>query len=371
MSPSKGQIKKHSNIKENTELLILELKLQAQNSDLLSPYYSTALHALFLSEVQQINPQLSQKLHDNSTEKAFTISRLQGDLKLIKKQINITKGDTYSWFISALSKPVVDCLKEWLTTLPKSLNIHQVTFEVIQVQIVQQQEKYTDLMTNDLPKSLSLSFISPTSFRRQGNHFPLPLPYNLFHSYLRRWNDFSQQPYFSKDFLNWIDKMVIISKHQLQTSKVTAGKKGLVTGFTGAIEIQLSKEANSNLEYCQLYSALVKLAPYCGTGHKTTFGLGQTRLGWLLESAFSPLLAVETQLAQRIEELTNIFLLSQKRPSGDRAKNVCHIRAQILARREFSEALTLIASDLNMPYETVKTYVKIARKILKDSNINN
>jgi len=36
-----------------------------------------------------------------------------------------------------------------------------------------------------------------------------------------------------------------------------------------------------------------------------------------------------------------------------------------LARRELGESLFDIAADLEMPYETVKTYVKLARRALK------
>jgi CRISPR-associated endoribonuclease Cas6 len=34
------------------------------------------------------------------------------------------------------------------------------------------------------------------------------------------------------------------------------------------------------------------------------------------------------------------------------------------------ESLQVIAQDLEMPYTTVKTYVKLARRALKQDNIN-
>ena len=36
-----------------------------------------------------------------------------------------------------------------------------------------------------------------------------------------------------------------------------------------------------------------------------------------------------------------------------------------LARREMGDSLNIIAQDLEMPYETVKTYVKLARRSLQ------
>ncbi|NJR67204.1 MAG: CRISPR-associated endoribonuclease Cas6, partial [Leptolyngbyaceae cyanobacterium CRU_2_3] len=45
-----------------------------------------------------------------------------------------------------------------------------------------------------------------------------------------------------------------------------------------------------------------------------------------------------------------------------RAQQIAETWATLLARRELGESLQAIAEDLQMPYETVKTYVKKARK---------
>jgi len=187
---------------------------------------------------------------------------------------------------------------------------------------------------------------------------------NVFHSYLRRWNDFAATPVDQDTFLAWVDEYVLITRHQVATVKVLAGKKGAVTGFTGAVEFGLAKEAYQQPEFCTLFSALGKLAPYCGTGHKTTFGLGQTRLGWSSQAVVD-VPDVESLLAKRIEELTDIFKAQRKRTGGDRAVEIASTWATILARREMGESLQVVAEDLQMPYETVKTYAKLARRALK------
>ena len=46
----------------------------------LNTQYQVGLHAWFLAQVQQTNPKLSQVLHDKQTEKAFTLSGLEGEL---------------------------------------------------------------------------------------------------------------------------------------------------------------------------------------------------------------------------------------------------------------------------------------------------
>ncbi len=75
---------------------------------------------------------------------------------------------------------------------------------------------------------------------------------------------------------------------------------------------------------------------------------------------------VESLLAERIEVLTDRLMAVQKRTGGERGHRVCELRATILARRELGESLQDIAVDLELPYETVKTYVKLARRVLRD-----
>ncbi|MEM1393411.1 MAG: hypothetical protein AAGG00_08985 [Cyanobacteria bacterium P01_H01_bin.150] len=52
----------------------------------------------------------------------------------------------------------------------------------------------------------------------------------------------------------------------------------------------------------------------------------------------------------------------QERTGVTRAINVREKRATILARRETGESLQDIAIDLEIPYETVKTYIKLTKK---------
>jgi CRISPR-associated endoribonuclease Cas6 len=107
-------------------------------------------------------------------------------------------------------------------------------------------------------------------------------------------------------------------------------------------------------------------APYCGTGHKTTFGLGQSRLGWHLRQAepqAPP--AAQRLLADRIDELTTYFVDQKKRTGGHRAQDSAETWATILARRELGDSLQAIAEELELPYETAKTYSKLARRSLR------
>lgn len=350
-----------------TELIGLELQLQPNQDAVLSGNYTTQLHAWFLDQVRRINPVLSARLHDGQSEKPFTISELIGEVRAEGRSLRFGAGNTYRWSISALSQPLIQWMGQWLQAPPMEVDLRANRFTILGWSFSQPPTTYAKLAKTTLsePPEVSLSFISPTGFRRKGSHFALPLPFNVFQSYLRRWNDFSGQAVEADPFLAWVDESVIILRHHVRSHKVMAGKSGSVTGFTGSVQFGLNAKARLDLEYVRLFVALGQLAPYCGTGHKTTFGLGQTRLGWTDAQTAIVAPTLENHLSQRVAELTERFTAQRKRVGGDRATNTATVWATILARRELGESLQAIAQDLDMRYETVKTYVKLARKALK------
>jgi CRISPR-associated endoribonuclease Cas6 len=233
--------------------------------------------------------------------------------------------------------------------------------------------------TEDTP--LELTFTSPTSFRKRGNHMPLPIPENLFHSYLRRWNHFATEKFEQEPFLEWVNDNIVILRHEIRSSKVQAGKSGSVTGFIGSLQLGFTAKAKQQPVYIQLVRALIACAPYFNTGHKVTFGLGQTQLGWgrgdglaLIEvevgtrgrgDIADPISIRVESIATREQELEPFFLDLKKRQGGERASKSAKLWAQIIARLEIGERLKSIAIDLNIPYDTVKKYAQIAKKQLQ------
>lgn len=349
-----------------TELLGLLLEVQPYQDTTLHPQYTVGLHAWFLDQVRQTDPELSAYLHDGESEKPFTISALIDPTQPQSRSLQLKANETYQWIITALSQPVVQWLARWLQSPPTSVELHRTPLAIRRWAIAYPATTYDQLWQTPVPTSpvVALSFLSPTSFRRKGLHLPLPWPTNVFHSYLRRWNDFSGRTFDQEIFLNWIDESVIILRHELRSLKVTAGKRGSVTGFTGAIEFGVSSKTRDDNTFRHLFWTLGQLAPYCGTGHKTTFGLGQTQCGWSAPSDRVMPPSISNLLAERITELTELFTMQRKRLGGERTKRTAETWATILARREMGESLQAIAQDLEMPYETVKTYAKLARRAI-------
>jgi CRISPR-associated endoribonuclease Cas6 len=380
----------HLTIPPHTELLGINITIQPKTDCYLRPQYPTALHGWFLDQVRRSNPSLSQQLHDGQAEKPFTISGFTGNMPTLDRQLLLRADRSYQWQITALARPLCDWCRQWLAAPPTTLRLNSTTYQITDWQYVLPPTTYTQIWdqaaTADRP--LELTFTSPTSFRKRKNHMPLPIPENIFHSYLRRWNYFSPHQFDQDKFLDWVNDSIVILRHDVRSSKVQAGKSGSVTGFVGKIQMGLTTAARKNPEFAQLAHALIHTAPYFNTGHKVTFGLGQTQLGWLDEVNVLPhatrspraqpnLIPMTSPLPPtalttsnrstitiREQELATIFLNLKKRQGGDRAKKTAQLWAQIIARLELNLSLKAIATELQLPYDTVKKYAQLAKKHL-------
>lgn len=374
---------------KNTELVAICLHLTPEVDINLPANYTYGLLGWWLDRIRRDDPNLSAYLHDGGAEKPFTLSRLTGLPPA--PPYRLLRGNSYQWTISALALPLCQWLATWLESLsqsPELIHLFGGSVEITAVTIASLPTTYRELWQTPLPqqRKFRLEFISPTSFRTRKHHLPLPVPSNIFHSYLRRWNDFSPYPYSQEEFLDWVTEMVFVSGHRIETTRLHAGKAGLVTGFTGWVEFGVEARSDRTPPHQHLLYNLIQLAPYCGTGHKTTFGLGQTQFvsGESLPEVailkipqldistleISPNISPspEQDTITRLSELTNLFFHQKKRQGGDRARHIAEIWATIFIRWEQGESLQDISIDLGIPYETVKTYAKRARKAINQGD---
>jgi CRISPR-associated endoribonuclease Cas6 len=396
------------------DLIGIQLTIQPTQDSTLPSNYTYWLHAWFLDQIRQIDPKLSAELHDNQAEKAFTLSGFLGATPPHNRSINFSATNTYHCQITALHKTLSAALKNWQP--PSTITLQNSTFQITQRQTNLSATTYKTLWDNtNLDDEINLNFLSATAFHKNGNHMPLPIPENLFHSYLRRWNIFSDYQFDPTEFLNWVREGVVLLRHNIRSIKVQPGKQGSVTGFMGNIQLGITNKAQYQVDFSHLAHALIAAAPYFGTGHKVTFGLGQTRPGWdssaiptkvdtrsagneiprstVPKQKSQPLIPVAKQkisslpksasktidtkkatvpkkkkpsgsIDARIAELQPIFLASKKRQGGDRAANTALLWATIIARQEHGNSLKSIAIDLGIPYDSAKKYSQLARKYL-------
>jgi CRISPR-associated endoribonuclease Cas6 len=123
------------------------------------------------------------------------------------------------------------------------------------------------------PNQITLSFASPTLFHSSGRNVILPFPAFVFGSYFDRWNANADSP-LGADVRRFAEESVEISAFRMSTDQVQLNRGSSVTGFTGTCQFRAQNHEQSWLRVLHLLAAF---SFWCGTGYKTTMGLGQTQ----------------------------------------------------------------------------------------------
>lgn len=122
---------------------------------------------------------------------------------------------------------------------------------------------------------VSLRFLSPTTFRVGKANMPFPLPRLLWQSWANRWNAFSEVQLGSLG--EWAEQFIVPARFRLRSRVAKVGGATLA-GSLGECEYRILEP--KSLE-TRVAAMLAVYARYCGTGQKTTMGLGVTELDGL------------------------------------------------------------------------------------------
>jgi CRISPR-associated endoribonuclease Cas6 len=94
---------------------------------------------------------------------------------------------------------------------------------------------------------------------------------------LSHWNDFAPaQRRIDTELLEVVHERVGISDHHLHTERHDLGYSQIV-GFVGRVRYDVIGAERLNQALVWQLNALADYAGFCGTGRKTTHGMGQTR----------------------------------------------------------------------------------------------
>lgn len=264
-----------------TALYSVLVKLRAENDTEISPTQGHHAYALFLDLLGHSSPGLSAGLHRDDASKPFTVSPLIGRFRRTGNGISIGRGAEYSLRLTFLKDDIyAHFMDAACKCADKPLRLETAVFSIQQVCFSPRQSlrcrmtSYEELYYGaGLDSSITLRFTSPTTFRSGGKRNVLmPDPALVFSSYLRKWQYFS--PLKLDDGVAEHLKGITLSKHRVKTYiwHFTGYQE---TGFEGecifTIPPLLDKTA------VKAINTLAGFACYCGTGAKTTMGMGQTR----------------------------------------------------------------------------------------------
>lgn len=257
------------------------------------------IQAWFLRQVTAKNPKLAKALHDSQGLKPYTVSTLlDRNGRPLSTGIWLQPGETYWLRITSFEEELSKLLKEQiLSDLPEILTLYKMNLRIDGYTFDPGEHPWAgkttyNAMAQDAAyikakNNIRLEYQSPTAFRSQGVDIPLPIPEQIFRNYWQKWNKFSPAhmeiqdvwPAFAKNCIT-INKLAHINTVKWQVSEEN---RRSYTGFTGTTTFKLLPP-NRRKEWKDFHDgaaavmqSLSTFAFYCGTGHHTTIGMGQTR----------------------------------------------------------------------------------------------
>jgi len=271
--------------RNNTETMLASFAIQIrpEQNAFLPLSLGTALHALFLALVTDSQPELGQSLHIDQPQKPFTVSPLKGRFARTGSHLVALSGNTYLVRFTVLTEEVFAALnktllkkfisKSKITLKGSAFFLDNITFEPTTETAWGGFSSFEEIYENAATDPrINLLFCSPTTFRHKRMNLPVPTPNLVWSSLWEKWNAFAPIK-LSPELKHYADEHIAIAKYNLRTRMINLADAGQV-GFTGTCQyLCLSQDSHLLKEI----NALADFAFYCGTGAKTTMGMGQTR----------------------------------------------------------------------------------------------
>jgi CRISPR-associated endoribonuclease Cas6 len=257
------------------------LKLRSLNEAAISPTQGHHAQALLLKLISISDPRLADSLHDETSARPYTASTLQGKFSKAGKGHTVIRGGSYLVRFTFLNDALFAAfLDATLKEAGKTQRLESAEFHIEQVVMGEKEFplcghiSYSGLAERaGTEREFRLRFLSPTAFRSAGKrNVIMPDASLVFGSYLARWTKFS--PLKAPEGLEKVLKGMTLSRYKLQT-RILHFTNYQEVGFEG--ECCFDVTGNPGEERLKWLNTLADFALYCGTGAKTTMGMGQTR----------------------------------------------------------------------------------------------
>ncbi|MBM3130369.1 MAG: CRISPR system precrRNA processing endoribonuclease RAMP protein Cas6 [Chloroflexi bacterium] len=255
-------------------------------------FYGREAHALFLDLVRRADPALAQSLHEPRGDKPFTVAPLP--LSPTKFVEDGGRGWGMGVRFTAFEPRLAQLLAQNILPMlhaPREIRLGSAMFATGAPLTDRAAQPWAgassaeELMTKwfqtkDLPgfqkpgrsDRVTLEFLTPTAHRQIHRNILFPLPAQLWGGWLRAWNAHAQ-PAFEDDLIARVEQDVAISHYDLKTALVDFGEHR-AAGWVGRATFTYF---NREPALWRVLNLLADFAFFCGTGYKTTQGMGMTR----------------------------------------------------------------------------------------------
>jgi len=263
------------------ELYSILINLKPLEDSVLPVAHGHWVYAMFLRILNESTPLLANELHGSDALKPFTVSALQGKAGRFRNTLKLNPGTVYPIRLTFLNGEIFGTfLNSAMKWADKALEIGPATVRMDNISTFARADKavaysnYQDILDSaSADRHIELEFLSPTAFRSGGKrNVVFPEPKLVFGSSLTKWQAFSAIK-IEADVAPYLEK-ILVSRYRLITRILDFGNYQEI-GFTGRCRFELDKTISD--EVAVAINALADFALYCGTGAKTTMGMGQTR----------------------------------------------------------------------------------------------
>jgi CRISPR-associated endoribonuclease Cas6 len=239
------------------------------------------VYALLLKIIKGSSPELAEKLHSGESVKPFTVSTFRGKLYRNGAELKVTKDNTLSLRLTFLENAVFSHFIDGaLKCGDRQVEIAGLPFRVEEVETTPRRGSpvaflsYRSILENaDTLRQIDLEFITPTVFRSGGKRNNVfPEPSLVFGSYWSKWQALSPEK-MDDDVSTCFDK-INVTRYCLETGIWDFGSYQEV-GFNGTCRFEIDRAVPE--AQVREINCLADFAYYCGTGAKTTMGMGQTK----------------------------------------------------------------------------------------------
>ena len=257
----------------------------------LRPTMGHHAHAAFLSIMRETNPDVAKDLHATSTQKPFTVSPLIAEGKRRGEYLHIRAGTECKLRFTFLDDKLFTFFgQSFLTQVLPTIRLGDAIFQVKQLVSRATDEQswsgsatYPELVQSAKAETrMSFRFYSPTAFRRltsRGQKTRNDAYVDMercYQSWVNKWNAFAPINLDKNEVLEFIREHGQLTAVDTKPKRLNYGKH-TVPGWVGTCAWIFYPEKSLDENMLRIVNCLSNFAFYCGTGYKTTMGMGQTR----------------------------------------------------------------------------------------------
>jgi CRISPR-associated endoribonuclease Cas6 len=223
-----------------------------------------AMHAVFLQALNAVDAALSASVHE-ARLKPFAQALVAGEREALSWRVSLLDDALYAPFCEGIKRLRL----ERVGNRPFALDVDGMQTN---------NQSYAALAETATAARYQVAFYTPTTFKQRYYYQPLPNPYLCFQSWWGRWQQFAP-PELSWNIalLDVVQAHLVVSYFRLHSELVQDGKRAYV-GATGKMTFAPLQAEKVAAHWWQGVSALGAYANFCGTGHKTTQGMGHTEV---------------------------------------------------------------------------------------------